>query len=31
MNLRQAAELCRMHADTCKECFVPILDEEGNP
>ena len=31
MNLRQASEICRMHADNCRECFVPIVDEEGNP
>jgi hypothetical protein len=30
-NLRQAAEMCRIHADSCRECFVPIVDEEGNP
>jgi hypothetical protein len=29
--LAKASELCRMHADTCRECFVPIMDEEGNP
>ena len=31
MKLRQAAEICRRHAETCKECFIPIMDEEGNP
>jgi hypothetical protein len=30
-DLMKAARLCRMHADTCRECFVPIMDEEGNP
>ncbi len=30
-DLRKAAELCRMHASTCRECFIPIMDEEGNP
>jgi hypothetical protein len=30
-DLMKAAELCRKHADTCRECFVPIMDEEGNP
>jgi hypothetical protein len=29
--LVKTAELCRRHADTCRECFVPIMDEEGNP
>ncbi len=27
----ESAELCRKLADTCGECFVPIMDEEGNP
>ena len=31
LNLRQAGEMCRKHADTCRKCFVPIVDEEGNP
>ena len=31
MNLQEAAEICRRHAETCKECFIPIMDEEGNP
>ncbi len=31
MNLREASEMCRRRAETCKECFVPIMDEEGNP
>lgn len=31
INLRAAAEICRRHAETCRECFVPIVDEEGNP
>jgi hypothetical protein len=30
-DLMKAAGLCRTHAKTCKECFVPIMDEEGNP
>ncbi len=30
-NLMKAARLCRMHADTRRECFAPIMDEEGNP
>ena len=30
-DLMKAAGLCRMHANTCTECFVPIMDEEGNP
>lgn len=30
-SLMKAAKLCRVHADTCRECFVPIMDEEGNP
>jgi hypothetical protein len=27
----KAANLCRIHAETCTECFIPIMDEEGNP
>ena len=30
-DLLKAAERCRMHAEACTECFVPIMDEEGNP
>lgn len=30
-SLAKASKLCRMHARNCKECFVPIMDEEGNP
>jgi len=31
MSLRQAAEMCRIHAVSCGKCFIPIVDEEGNP
>ncbi len=22
---------CQRHAESCRECFHPIMDEEGNP
>jgi len=22
---------CQAHAQTCRDCYMPIMDEEGNP
>jgi hypothetical protein len=30
-HLATAFDACQRHAKTCRECFMPIIDEEGNP
>ena len=30
-NVLKASARARKHANNCKECFVPIVDDEGNP
>jgi hypothetical protein len=30
-DLNILSDKCLRHAQTCRECFYPIMDEEGNP
>jgi hypothetical protein len=27
----KASKACRKHAAKCRECYMPIIDDEGNP
>ena len=27
----KAQDHCRLHAQFCHECYMPIIDDEGNP
>jgi len=29
--MAELTQQCWNHADTCKDCYMPIMDEEGNP